>query len=295
MRKLLQRLIGEDIEVRLLLIDNIWPVCMDPSQVDQILANLAVNARDAMPDGGRLTIETTNVHLDTPSAESVDRIDPEFRPGDYVMLTVSDSGCGMDAEMIERAFEPFFTTKAPGAGTGLGLATVYGIVRQNKGQIDVHSEPGQGAAFRVYLPRHHGDAAPSRQARHDSDAFRGDETVLLVEDDAMVRTLTRRILERGGYTALEAAGPTEAIALCERHPGEIHLLLTDVVMPGMNGKDLHDRIRAARPTIKTVFMSGYTADAIANRGVLEEGTHFIGKPFSAEDLRKKLRETLDAD
>ncbi len=295
MKGLLQPLIGEDVDMRFDLAADLWAVHLDPSQADQILANLAVNARDVMPDGGRLTIETANVHLDEPSPRSEDRLDPDFRPGDYVRLTVSDSGCGMDAETIEHIFEPFFTTKAPGAGTGLGLATVYGIVKQNKGLIDVHSELGQGTTFRVHLPRHHGDATPSREVRHLSEAHHGDETILLVEDDPMVRTLTRRILKRSGYAVLDAAGPKEAIALCERHPGDIHLLLTDVVMPDMNGKDLHDRIRAARPTVKTLFMSGYSADAIANRGVLDQRTHFIGKPFNAEELCRKVRETLDAE
>lgn len=290
MKGLLRRLIGEDIDIQFALFPDLCPVKMDPSQVDQIIANLAVNARDAMPDGGRLTIETANVHFD--DAECQIRIG--LSSGDYVVLAVSDTGCGMDVETVAHIYEPFFTTKSEGKGTGLGLATVYGTVSQNKGAIQVYSEPGQGTTFRIYLPKYVGAGEAPPTVDQGMGVPRGHETVLLVEDDGMLRTLTKRMLEWCGYHVLDAMGPGEAIALCEKHRDEIHLLLTDVVMPVMNGKELVDRVRGLRPGIKTLYMSGYTADAIAHRGVLEAGVNFIGKPFTLSDFGKKVRQVLDA-
>ncbi|HNT89061.1 MAG TPA: PAS domain S-box protein, partial [Candidatus Hydrogenedentes bacterium] len=290
MEELLRRLIGEDVDIQFVLSRDLWHVVMDPSQVDQIVTNLAVNARDAMPDGGKLTIETANVRLD--EVESQGRVG--LPPGDYAMLAVSDTGCGMDAETAAHIYEPFFTTKSPGKGTGLGLATVYGAVKQNKGAIQVYSEPDEGTTFRIYLPRYIGEDAPAVTAARGPSASRGHETILLVEDDVLLRTLARRMLERHGYRVLEALGPGEAIALCERHAGDIHLLLTDVVLPVMNGKELKNRVCSLRPGVKVLYMSGYTADAIAHRGVLERGTHFIAKPFTFHDIGQKVRQVLDA-
>jgi two-component system, cell cycle sensor histidine kinase and response regulator CckA len=288
---LLQRLIGEDIRIRYTLDSKLWPIEMDPSQCDQILTNLAVNARDAMPGGGTLSIETSNVRLDEP----VDPNRADFEPGDFVLLAISDTGCGMGPDMMGRLFEPFFTTKAPGKGTGLGLATLYGIVKQNGGHVNVYSEPDRGTTFRIYLPRCKGKANRAAAVPQSSGNQRGTETILLVEDDKMVRSLAKRVLERFGYTTLEAATPDEAIALCENHPGEIHLLLSDVVMPAMNGKELKERLSSLRPSLKTLYMSGYTADVIANRGILDKDTHFIAKPFSTAEIGKKVREVLDVE
>jgi PAS domain S-box-containing protein len=290
MERLLRRIISEDIDIEFVLSPGLWPVNMDPSQVDQIVANLAVNARDAMPDGGRLTIETGNAVLD----EAYCQEHAGFLPGNYVMLAVSDSGYGMDKETLERVFEPFFTTKGEGKGTGLGLATVYGAVKQNQGFINAYSEPNHGTTFRIYLPRYTGEGKVAGAAVQETSAAGGHETVLLVEDDAMLRPLAKRLLERLGYTVLEASGPGEAITLCEKHSGDIHLLLTDVVMPVMNGRELKDRVCALKPGIKVLYMSGYTANAIARRGVLEEGTNFIEKPFNPNDLGKKVRQVLDS-
>ena len=290
MQELLRRLIGEDIDIHFSLTPYLWAVKMDPSQVDQILANLAVNARDAMPDGGKLTIETENIHLNEDYCQEREG----FLPGDYVMLAVSDSGCGMSKEIAEKVFEPFFTTKAEGKGTGLGLATVYGIVKQNNGFIHVYSEIDQGTTFRIYLTRHVSKEMPVDGAAKPKNVVHGTETILLVEDNTMLRTLAKRMLERMGYAVMEASTPDEAIAICEAHSESIHLLLTDVVMPLMNGKELRERIGVLRPEIKALFMSGYTADAIARRGVLDEDMNFIGKPFGMNELGLKVRQVLDA-
>ena len=288
MESLLRRIIGEDVDLEFRLGEGLWPVSMDPSQVDQVVANLAVNARDAMPDGGRLTVETSNVTLDAAFC----RMDADARPGEFLLLAVSDTGCGMDAQTIERAFEPFFTTKPEGKGTGLGLATVYGIARQNGGSVRIHSEVGGGTTVRLYLPRHLGGEAPRPVAAPPAAPERGSETILLVEDEAQLRELAREILEDLGYHVIVAATPGEAISLCEKHPGRIDLLLTDVVMPVMNGRELSERVRALKPEIKVLFTSGYTADAIAHHGVLEPGVEFLEKPFSLSAVAEKVRAAL---
>jgi len=253
------------------------------------VANLTVNSRDAMPDGGKLLVETSNITLD----EAYREAHPWVQPGDYVLLAVSDTGCGMDQETLEHVFEPFFTTKAEGEGTGLGLATVYGIVKQNNGFVNVYSEPGQGTTVKLYFPRYLGEEKAQPVAPPQLAPVRGQETILLVEDEEQLRRLARTLLQRLGYRVLEAASPREALTLCEKHRGEIHLLLTDVVMPTMSGKELAENIKATKPDLKTLFMSGYTADAIAHRGVLEEGIHFLQKPFSLDALAKKVREALE--
>jgi PAS domain S-box-containing protein len=289
MEGMLRRLLGEDIRVELDLSQDLWPVRVDPSQMDQTVANLAANSRDAMPEGGTLRVESGNVTLGDLAVEG----DGGVAVGDYVVLAVSDDGHGMDHETLRHVFEPFFTTKGEGRGTGLGLATVYGTVKQNGGSVDVDSAPGLGTTVRVYLPRYRGEGG----VEHVPDSVRPDraekETVLLVEDERQVRRLVRIILGRLGYEVLEAEGPEEALALCAGHEGRIHLLLTDVVMPVMNGKELQERVSALLPGVKALFMSGYTADAIASRGVLHEGVEFLEKPFSPDQLGRKVREVLD--
>ncbi len=289
MLKMLQRLIGEDIELAWVSAAKLWPVRMDPSQIDQILANLCVNARDAIEGVGKLMIETSNVTLDDTYVAS----HPDVDPGDYVLLTVSDTGKGMDAETKAHLFEPFFTTKAVGKGTGLGLATVFGIVKQNHGLISVYSESAHGTTFKIYLPRSEVEALEAPLATLKRKA-RGSETVLLVEDEVQILNLGSRILEQHGYTVLAASTPQAALALVKQASATIHLLITDVVMPGMNGKELIERLRKGRPGLPCIFMSGYTADVIAHHGVLEEGVAFLQKPFTIEGLTKKVREILDA-
>lgn len=261
---------------------------MDPTQLDQILVNLCVNARDAISGVGKISIETDTAVFD----EDYCSTHADFVPGDFVMLSVSDDGCGMDRATMDKIFEPFFTTKELGRGTGLGLATVYGIVRQNSGFVNVYSEPGRGTAFRIYLPRH--DIPEKKVRRKDSPASeeRGSETILLVEDDDMILRMTAMMLERLGYKVLAAGSPEEAIDLAVENAGRIHLLITDVVMPDMNGRDLADRIQSLCPGIKILFMSGYTADVIAHRGVLDKGVNFIHKPFTKQALAVKIREVL---
>jgi two-component system sensor histidine kinase EvgS len=262
---------------------------MDPSQLNQVLANLCVNARDAIADVGKITIETRNVRFD----EAYCANHPGFSPGNFVQLAVSDNGSGMDKEIQAHLFEPFFTTKGIGRGTGLGLATVYGIVKQNEGFINVYSEPGKGSTFRIYLPRHAGPAAEAPKAT-DSHTPKGrGETVLVVEDEEAILKLTKKILERLGYLVLAAGTPAEAIEISGQPGIHIHLLITDVVMPGMNGRELADRLRQMHPGLKYLFMSGYTANAIAHHGVLDSGVLFIQKPFSASDLARKVRQSLD--
>ncbi len=289
MLKMLRRLIGEDIDLAWLPGANIWPVRMDPSQLDQILANLCVNARDAISDVGKITIETGTVTFD--SAYCAEH--PGFVAGDFVLLAVSDNGCGMDQETLANLFEPFFTTKDVDKGTGLGLATVYGIVKQNGGFINVYSEPGRGTTFKIYLPRHRAKETPLPDKEAIRPTARGHETILLVEDEPAILRMTTTMLERTGYKVLAAGTPGEAIALAYEHAGEIHLLMTDVVMPEMNGRDLARNLLTLYPNIKRLFMSGYTANVIAHHGVLEEGVHFIQKPFSKQDLAIKVREVLD--
>jgi PAS domain S-box-containing protein len=288
MLKILRRLIGEDIDLVWLPGPEAGMVRMDPSQMDQILANLAVNARDAIAGTGKLTIETGRATFDDAyCAEHVG-----FVAGEYVLLAVSDNGCGMDAETRSHLFEPFFTTKERGKGTGLGLATIFGIVRQNDGFINVYSEPGHGTTFKVYLPRHQpAGTQPARAA--SAPAVGGKGTVLLVEDEPAIRQVTVRMLARLGYTVISAGTPGEAIQLAREHSGEIDLLLTDVVMPEMNGRDLAKNLLSLRPGLKRLFVSGYTANVIAHHGVLDQGVLFLQKPFSIEALAAKVREALD--
>ncbi|MCK4515584.1 MAG: response regulator [Spirochaetaceae bacterium] len=262
---------------------------MDPSQIDQIMANLCVNARDAIEGVGKITIETGNATFD--EAYCHDHLG--FVPGEYVLLAVSDDGCGMDKETLGKFFEPFFTTKE--AGTGLGLATVYGIVKQNDGFINVCSEPGDGTTFRVYLPRHTGEAQQVQDEKPPEPTARGDETILLVEDEPSLLELTTMLLESQGYTVLAASTPGEAIRLAGEYTDTIHLLLTDVVMPEMNGRDLAKEMLSVYPELKCLYMSGYTADVIADRGVIDEGISFIQKPFAIQDLTAKLVKALNSD
>ncbi len=288
MLKMLGRLIGEDIDLFWKPAEPLWPVNMDPVQIDQILANLVVNARDALAGVGKITIETGLATFDAAYCET----HVTFVPGHYVLLAVSDNGRGMDKTVLAQLFDPFFTTKPPGKGTGLGLATVYGIVKQNQGFINVYSEPGQGSTFKIYLPRHASAPPDALAAPAPAATPTGTETVLLVEDEAALLKLARRLLERLGYTVLAASSSNQALQLAEAHTGAIHLLLTDVIMPEMSGRDLWQRLGALRPGLKCVFMSGYTANVIAHHGVLDEGVHFLQKPFSKEALATKLREAL---
>ena len=289
MRNMLQRLIGEDIDLAWRPKENLWSVYMDPSQIDQILANLCVNARDAIEGVGKVTIETGNTLFDADYCAD----HPDFLYGEYVLLAVSDNGCGMDKETLEKLFEPFFTTKAMGKGTGLGLSMVYGIAKQNNGFINVYSEPNHGTVFKIYLPRYMGnDRQMQVEGMRESVLF-GHETILLVEDELGILKLTKTILEGRGYTVLMASMPGEAIRLARKHASEIHLLVTDVIMPEMNGRDLAEKLQTLYPHLKCLFMSGYTADVIAHHGVLEEGVHFIQKPFSTQSLAAKVREVLD--
>ncbi len=286
--KMLKRLIGEDIDLAWSPEADIWPVRMDPGQIDQILANLAVNARDAIAGVGKLTMETRNTVLD----ESYCRTHTGTVPGAYVMLVVGDDGCGMDRETLNRLFEPFFTTKPVGKGTGLGLATVYGIVKQNDGFVQVYSEPGKGTTFKIYLPRHEAES-PTAPVPLPGEIPTGTETILLVEDDPGVMELAEMLLRELGYTVLSAGHPNRAIETAMDYDGEIHLLMTDVIMPEMSGRDLQERILGLRPGIGSLFMSGYTADVIAHQGILDPGVHFLQKPFSLEALGRKIRMVLD--
>ena len=291
MLKMLRRLIGEDIHLVWLPGRNLWPVRMDPSQIDQILANLCVNARDAITGVGNVTIQAGTEYLD----EAFCANHTDCMPGDYVLLIVSDNGCGMDKETLDKLFEPFFTTKETGKGTGLGLATVYGIVKQNEGCIEVDSKPGQGTTFKIYLPRYIGKAEQIGTAEFPEHIGGGRETILLVEDESAILAMTKRMLERQGYHVLTATTPGEALHVAGEYAGEIQLLITDVVMPEMNGRDLAGKLLSCYPNLKRLFMSGYTADVIAHHGVLDAGVHFIQKPFSLAGLAAKVRDVLDND
>jgi PAS domain S-box-containing protein len=290
--RMLTRMIGEDIDLVMHPAENLWPVRADAGQIEQVVMNLAVNARDAMPSGGRLTIETANVTLD----EDYARLHSPLRPGDYVMLTLSDTGAGMDAETQSHIFEPFFTTKGP-KGTGLGLSTVYGIIKQSGGYIWAQSELGKGTAFRIYLPRVAATGEPAIPQAAALEPVRavepGTETILLVEDEANLRYLARQFLEKQGYQVIEAADGAVAMQIAVAHEGVIHLLLTDVIMPGMNGRELSQRISEIRPNVKVLFMSGYTENVVGHDGTLDAGVRLLQKPFNLRDLKSKVREVLD--
>lgn len=289
MKKMLQRLIGENIELIWNPGENLWPIEMDPSQIDQILANLVVNSRDAIKDIGIIIIGTKNVIINEDFCEA----NQGFVSGGYVLLTVSDNGEGMNRETLDHIFEPFFTTKDMGKGTGLGLATVYGIVEQNKGAILVSSEPEKGTTFTIYLPRYQGESNDYRVKPVKTESVRGTETILLVEDEDMILNLGKTVLEQNGYTVLTARRPTEAVALVENYPDDVHLLITDIIMPEMNGKELNEKLRLCKPRLKCLFMSGYTSDVIAPSGVLDGSIHFIQKPFQVSLFSEKVREALE--
>ena len=291
MLTMLQRLIGEGIHLHWQPAADLWPIRVDPSQIDQILVNLCVNARDAIADVGRITIETENRSFD----EEYCAGHAGFVPGEYVRLSVSDDGRGMDQETLAHVFEPFFTTKGVGGGTGLGLATVYGIVKQNNGFVNVYSEVGNGTTFTIYLPRHAGKGEQARTEEAAEPVMRGHETILLVEDEPAILEMTTMMLEMQGYTVLAASTPGEALRLAREHAGEMHLLITDVVMPEMNGRDLAKNLLSLYPDLKCLFMSGYTADIIAHHGVLDEGVSFIQKPFSRQELAVKVRKVLESE
>jgi PAS domain S-box-containing protein len=289
---LLRRLIREDIHLVFVLDDALKPVKADPAQIEQVLVNLVVNARDAMPRGGNLTISTRNV----PPTQIPGGTQPEIRLSSFALLSVSDNGCGMDDATKARIFEPFFTTKEVGQGTGLGLATVYGIVKQSGGQIDVQSEVGKGSSFQVYLPQADSAAdAPSQVVPEPTPTKRGAETILLAEDEEGVRLLAGRILEAHGYQVLHARDGREALQICRQHTGPIHLLLSDVVMPNLNGRDLVLKASPLRPQMKIIYMSGYTDTVIALHKILESGAAFLQKPFTPDLLVRTIREVLDQD
>jgi PAS domain S-box-containing protein len=287
---MLQRLIGEDIDLRLVLPPDLGRVNADPGQIEQVVMNLVVNARDAMPKGGVLTLETGNVSLDPSYAHAHIAV----RPGSYVMIAVSDTGSGMDEPTKARLFEPFFTTKGAGKGTGLGLSTVFGIVKQSGGSVEVYSEPGRGTSVKVYLPRIDQPVSLETQVARRKIG-RGSETVLLVEDDEMVRTLVRETLERDGYRVLDAPGPIEARRISDLCKEPIQLLITDVIMPKVSGRELAQQLVERRPCMKVLYMSGYTDNAIVNSGILKKEVAFIQKPFTPQALAEKVREVLEND
>jgi len=288
LEKMLPRLIGEDVDFRLILAPDLGRIKADPSQIENVIMNLAVNARDAMQYGGTLTIETGNTEID----EEYARFHPFLPPGRYVMITVTDTGVGMDAEVRSHIFEPFFTTKEAGKGTGLGLATVYGVVKQSGGYIWVYSEAGKGASFKILLPCVDESAVEVKLGSDREESPRGSETILLVEDESSLRKLVSQLLRTWGYTVLEASHGEEAINMARIHPGPIDLLLTDVVMPAMSGRELAKRLVPLRDGIKILYMSGYTDDTILQHGVLDPGTALLQKPFSQETLSRKVHEAL---
>lgn len=292
MLRMLRRLIGEDIDLAWLPGKNLWPVKLDPSQVDQILVNLCINARDAIMGVGKITIEMENKTLDQDYCDD----HPGFIPGEFIMMAVSDNGHGMDKDTLDNIFEPFFTTKKAGHGTGLGLATVYGIVKQNNGFINVYSETGHGTSFKIYLPRHAAgfEQLLKEEKRRTIPVAQEHETILLVEDETAILDMTRQMLEKFGYRVLSASTPDEAIRTTKNYAGAIHLLIADVIMPGMNGRDLAEHMISLYPGLRCLFMSGYTANVIARHGVLDKGINFIQKPFSIQALSAKVREVLDS-
>jgi signal transduction histidine kinase/ActR/RegA family two-component response regulator len=288
MQKMLSRLIGEDIELIAVAAAEPATIRTDPGQLEQVVMNLVVNARDAMPGGGKLVIETANAQVDqTYAGPNVD-----LKPGSYIVLAISDTGMGMDPETVTHLFEPFFTTKAPGKGTGLGLATAYGIVKQSGGAISVYSEPGRGTTIKIYLPAAEAKAAVEASGQGPAAALRGSETILVLEDEARVRKLVCEVLAGRGYRVLEAVRGEEAIRMAREHKGRIHLLLTDVVMPEMSGPQALEQIRARHPNVKVLFMSGYTDEAMVHHGILDSGAAFLQKPFLPETLARKVREVL---
>ena len=289
MNKMLRRLIGEDIKFDAKLDPQLKKIKADPGQIEQVLVNLVINSRDAMPQGGALTIETANFEVDQQYTGKL----LALPPGGYVMLAVSDTGCGMDIETKARIFEPFFTTKDKGRGTGLGLSTVYGIVTQSGGNIWVYSEPNRGTTVKVYLPHFDGDEEAAERLSVETAAPRGSETILLVEDEDVVRGLARQILQQAGYKVLDAGSGDEALRLCREHSDSIHLLLTDIVMPETSGKEIAQSLTSLRPATRVLFMSGYTDDAIVHHGILDSNVEFIQKPFTPVALARKVREVLD--
>lgn len=289
-RATLERLIGEDIKLKVSVDDSLGHIQADPGQIEQVLLNLAVNARDAMPKGGRLTITASNIELD----DSDKRKHPPIVPGKYVGLTVEDSGCGMDSQTQLRIFDPFFTTKELGRGTGLGLATVYGIVKQTGGYIWVYSELGHGTAFKIYLPHVERDPHPVEQKMTDSPLVKGSETILFAEDSESLREMGIEYLQSLGYAVLAAASGKEALQRAKDFEGTIHLLLTDVVMPELSGPELAEQIASVRPGIKVIFTSGYASETLAHRGSLDPTVAFIQKPYRPKALARRIREALDA-
>jgi CheY-like chemotaxis protein len=290
MFRMLKRIIGEDINLIWKPGHDIWNVRIDPVQIDQILANLAVNSRDAISNTGSITLETGNVVFDYAYSAG----HAEILPGEFVLLEVSDTGSGMSKEVVEHIFEPFFTTKETGKGTGLGLATVYGIVRQNNGFINVYSEEGKGTSFKIYLPRFKSDIVQSTVEKVSEKPQKGTETLLIAEDEKDYLMSCKIVLEKLGYTVFSAETPEQAITLSKEHPGDIDLLITDVIMPKMNGKELLEKIHKIRPGLKCLYMSGYTANVIAHHGVLDEGVNFLQKPFSVKTIAEKVREVIDS-
>ncbi len=291
--KLLRRLIGEHIELALALAGDLAPALVDPGQLETVIINLAVNARDAMPTGGRLIISTQNVQIDEHGTEASEPLPP---PGAYVELTVADTGMGMDAETRARIFEPFFTTKENGRGTGLGLSTVYGIVKQSRGHVWVHSEPGRGTTFRIYLPQALASSAvrTARPPHHSIAALTGHETILVVDDNDAVRQLVIRLLEQAGYQTLSATTGDHALRIAARHSTRISLVITDVIMPRMDGPQLVGALARANPGLRVLYMSGHTDDAVLLAGVATDTVAFLGKPFTRNELLRKVRDVLDA-
>jgi CheY-like chemotaxis protein len=289
-KKMLQRLIGEDIEFQTFLEPALYRVDADAGQIEQVLMNLVINARDAMPDGGKLTIETANTYLDQ---GYVSRYAGAQLPGHYVMLAVSDTGCGMDAETRQQIFEPFFTTKEPGKGTGLGLSTVFGIIKQHGGNVWVYSEPDKGTTFKIYLPQVESTGETPETAPTEIASIYGTETILVVEDEEMVRRLVCETLSACGYEVLEAQSPNDALRLASERKGTFDLLLTDIIMPEMNGRDMYQKMTAIDPDIKVLYMSGYTDDVVVYHGILDEGVNYLQKPFTIQSLTRKVRLALN--